>query len=301
MKNKNLFLSIILPTYNRLYSLKRLLLPSLEKQDFNDYELIVVDDGSSDGTSRYFNKQFKVDYPKLYRKTKYFRNNKNIGAPASRNKGSSKALGKWFFITEDDIEIGDINFLSKATKMLHLLPKDVAVFSPKRNESNIIGYYKNPYKQFAKIGKLSGEIYIDPAQEYSGFVPTTHATSFIRCDIYNTYLEDEKVFYGSTFRDESDLYLRIVKAGYRISYAGDKLALTHRNDIVLTGGQKKIKSLSLFNQELMLIRNHYRFLHKNYSLAKIRTVFFIFIRLLKHISNITHEFWIKKFMAKYAI
>ena len=34
------YLSIILPTYNRLYSLKSIFLPSLEKQTYKDYELI---------------------------------------------------------------------------------------------------------------------------------------------------------------------------------------------------------------------------------------------------------------------
>jgi glycosyltransferase involved in cell wall biosynthesis len=38
------YLSIILPTYNRLYSIKEIFLPSLEKQTFLDYELVVVDD-----------------------------------------------------------------------------------------------------------------------------------------------------------------------------------------------------------------------------------------------------------------
>jgi glycosyltransferase involved in cell wall biosynthesis len=38
------YLSIVLPTYNRLYSIQEIFLPCLEKQVFLDYELIVIDD-----------------------------------------------------------------------------------------------------------------------------------------------------------------------------------------------------------------------------------------------------------------
>ena len=49
-----MFFSVILPTYNRLYSIKKCIFPSLNEQEFNDFEIIVVDDCSKDKTQSYF-------------------------------------------------------------------------------------------------------------------------------------------------------------------------------------------------------------------------------------------------------
>jgi len=47
------FFSIVIPTYNRL-PLLRETLESIAQQAFRDFEIIVVDDGSTDGTVEHF-------------------------------------------------------------------------------------------------------------------------------------------------------------------------------------------------------------------------------------------------------
>jgi glycosyltransferase involved in cell wall biosynthesis len=281
------FFSIVLPTYNRLYSLKEIFLPSLERQKLSDYELIVVDDASTDSTEAYFNsEEFKKDFPNVSGNTSYLRNSNNKGAPGSRNVGANAATGEWIYIVEDDVQIDDKEFLTKAREIIQNQPKDVAVVSPKRMEGVLSGYYNNPGHSFVRLGVLSGEVYIDPKQEYSGFVENTHASSFIRRDVFLNHQEDEKLFFGNTFRDESDVYIRIRKSGFRIWYAADKIQTVHRNDLAKSGGQKKVNNLSLVRQEMMVIKNHYLYLKKNYSLAPIRILFFILVRLVKHLSRV---------------
>ena len=293
------FFGIILPTYNRLYSLKNIFLPSLEKQKFSHYELIIVDDGSTDGTEEYLESDaFKKDFLNCSKKVRYVKNKYNKGAPASRNRGATLATAEWLWIVEDDIQIDKDNFLEEAKNIILKLDSNVAVVSPKRQESmNHIGYYKNPKNNLARLGILSGEIYMDPSQEYSGYVSTTHGSAFVKRRIFNEFREDEELFYGNTYRDESDLYFRIIRTGYKIYYCGDILKITHRNDFAQYGGQKKVKMQSLLKRKIMIFKNHYLYLNKNYNFPQVRILFFIFVRGIRYFSNIKQLEFIRFFLS----
>ena len=78
-------------------------LDTLLKQSYNDYEIIVVDDGSSDGTK---------ELVKQYKKIKYFKQN-NKGPGYARNKGIKYARGNIIAFTDDDC-IPDKNWLKNA-------------------------------------------------------------------------------------------------------------------------------------------------------------------------------------------
>lgn len=89
------FFSIIIPTYNDLVHLKLAIL-SVLKQGFTDYEILVIDNFSSDGTEYYID---SLSCPSL----RYFRIS-NFGIIAkSRNYGIRKAIGQWIcFLDSDD-------------------------------------------------------------------------------------------------------------------------------------------------------------------------------------------------------
>ena len=71
MKNKKPFLSIVLPTYNRLSSIREIFLSSLKEQNYQNYELIIIDDDSSDRTKEYFNSlAFFEEFPSIAEVTK---------------------------------------------------------------------------------------------------------------------------------------------------------------------------------------------------------------------------------------
>ena len=87
--------SVIIPTYNRLPMLKEAV-ESVLAQDFEDMELIVVDDGSADGTAegmrRYGGRVKLLQHPA------------NRGVSAARNKGVLQARGKYIaFLDSDDL------------------------------------------------------------------------------------------------------------------------------------------------------------------------------------------------------
>ncbi len=87
--------SIIIPTYNRLPMLKEAV-DSVLAQNFEDFELIVVDDGSNDGTA---------DEMKKYGgRVRLLRHPENRGVSAARNRGILNAKGKYIaFLDSDDL------------------------------------------------------------------------------------------------------------------------------------------------------------------------------------------------------
>ncbi len=87
--------SIIIPTHNRLSMLQEAI-RSVLAQDFEDFELIVVDDGSTDGTAD--------EVEKYGGRVKVFRHPENRGVSAARNSGIFHAKGKYVaFLDSDDL------------------------------------------------------------------------------------------------------------------------------------------------------------------------------------------------------
>lgn len=89
--------SVIMPSYNT----GKYIADSIEsvlRQTYSDWELLIVDDCSTDDTDEVI-KPFLHD-----QRIRYLRNEKNSGAAVSRNKALKEAKGKWIaFLDSDDI------------------------------------------------------------------------------------------------------------------------------------------------------------------------------------------------------
>lgn len=90
-------ISIFTPTYNRGYVIDKLYRSLLDQTD-KDFEWIVVDDGSSDGTDKYFEKIMSEDNPFPI----YYQKVENGGKHRAINKGVFMAKGTLFFIVDSD-------------------------------------------------------------------------------------------------------------------------------------------------------------------------------------------------------
>ncbi|MDG2141233.1 MAG: glycosyltransferase [Gammaproteobacteria bacterium] len=86
-------IDVIIPTYNRRHTLGRSI-DSVIAQSLKPAEIIIVDDGSTDGTEDYINK----NYPDItYIKTR------NKGVSAARNQGIRQSRNDWLaFLDSDD-------------------------------------------------------------------------------------------------------------------------------------------------------------------------------------------------------
>jgi glycosyltransferase involved in cell wall biosynthesis len=88
--------SIIIPTRNRLTLLERAI-RSVLNQTFSDWEIIIIDDASSDDTRNFFAKNPEPN-------AHYFRLDKKSGGAFARNFGIEKAKAKYIAFLDDDDE-----------------------------------------------------------------------------------------------------------------------------------------------------------------------------------------------------
>ena len=134
-------ISIIVPTYNRAEMLK-LALQSLVCQNGNgkwSYEIIVVDNASTDHTRRIYDEIYK-EHPLLFR---YVREERK-GIAAATNRGVKEALGEWLAFFDDD-ELAEADWLERLY--------EVAI----QTGASIVGGRYNlalPSHDLAKIGKV---------------------------------------------------------------------------------------------------------------------------------------------------
>jgi len=89
--------SVIIPAYNRAGSLSRAV-QSVKIQDFDDYEIVICDDASTDNTVEVAQKMAAEDS-----KIRIIQLEQNQGAAAARNGAMQAASGKYFaFLDSDD-------------------------------------------------------------------------------------------------------------------------------------------------------------------------------------------------------
>jgi len=113
------FYSVIVPSYNRQDELVELL-ASMQTLDFprDRFEVIVVDDGSSDQTLPYLE-----DFRSRARFNFQFYTQKNLGPGAARNTGMEEAHGDFFLFVDSDCYVPD-HWLREIDSQLNLHQAD---------------------------------------------------------------------------------------------------------------------------------------------------------------------------------
>lgn len=97
MKSMNELVSIIMPSYNTANYIGDSI-ASVLNQTYKNWELIIVDDCSSDDTDEVLAKYLYDE------RIRYFKNETNSGAAVSRNRALREARGKWIaFLDSDDL------------------------------------------------------------------------------------------------------------------------------------------------------------------------------------------------------
>lgn len=116
-------LSVVIPTFDRLDRIRRVL-EALSRQDYSrdDYEIIVISDGSTDGTNEYL-----ASLSETGEVRPIFQSNQ--GPAAARNRGVAAAQGTFIVFIDDDV-VPVSHLLAEHERMHTENPRDVAVIGP---------------------------------------------------------------------------------------------------------------------------------------------------------------------------
>lgn len=116
MLEKKPEVSVIIPTYNRSHQIGRAI-RSVLYQTFQDFEIIVVDDASTDNTER-------IVRALNDERIRYIRHDLNKGGGASRNTGINASLGEYIAFLDDDDEWLE-DKLKKQIETIRNLPHEI--------------------------------------------------------------------------------------------------------------------------------------------------------------------------------
>lgn len=125
--------SIITPAYNSEKYIAETIL-SVQAQSYSNWEMLIVDDGSTDKTA-----EIVASFQEKDSRIKYFCNTTNRGSAISRNLALQKAKGKWIAFLDSD----DLWHPEKLERQIEFMKKNKCHFS---------------YTKYCEIDEASNEI-----------------------------------------------------------------------------------------------------------------------------------------------
>ena len=188
------FFSIVLPIYNVEKYLDRCI-KSILNQNFNDYEIILIDDGSPDNCPQICDKWEQKD-----KRIKVI-HKQNEGLGMARNTGLENAIGKYmFFLDSDDYILPGL--LNEMFEYLNSKECDIVFYGFQRTDKNgniLNKAIPNPYKDYydnnieIKNNLLSDFIMQNPRSS----VQTNLAISAWNCCISKEFLDKNRLQFVS--------------------------------------------------------------------------------------------------------
>jgi len=152
--------SVIIPTYNRAHLIGRAI-ESVLSQTYDCFEIVIVDDASTDGTERVI--KHYTD-----KRIRYIRSDKNMGLGAARNIGIESARGKYIAFLDDD-DLFEPRKLDVQVPILDNNPEFGFVYSdglifnieePSKIELNPAVGRDSPREEFSRLFFMDPNIYV---------------------------------------------------------------------------------------------------------------------------------------------
>jgi GT2 family glycosyltransferase len=236
--------SVVLPTFDRAAAL-RTTLPALLRVRGVD-ELIVVDDGSRDGTRALL---AGVADPRV----RIVASGVNEGAPRARNRGAAAATGEWVLFAEDDCWF--------PPEYVEVLLAEAA-----RHDADVVGapmVHPRPGEPLPDaVARVRAQRRGDGGlDEVAGFpdapvrTPLLPAPALVRRAVALELRFDEG-YRGVAYREETDFFLRAHRAGYRC-------VLTPATSFAEAGRWPGGQARPWLLEELSTLHGNWRFLRRH--------------------------------------
>ena len=132
-------ISVVTPTYNRKGMLQQMI-ESVRMQSYQDFEIIIIDDNSTDGTEQFITK-YEQDS-----RIRYYRNPQNMGPGYNRNFGYKRAKGQYVIFMDDDDYYTNSNFFAEVMKVYEV-----------HADKNLAVVASNAFDEFIESGKRENE------------------------------------------------------------------------------------------------------------------------------------------------
>ncbi len=248
--------SVILPTYNGSKWLKKAI-ESVLHQSYQDWELLVVDDGSTDNTS-----EIVAGFAATDLRIRYLRNVSNLGIQKSLNRGLREAKGEYIARIDDDDMWSDTDKLAEQVEFLNTHPEYILV------GTGVVMVNENGMELFRYLLPQTDEEIKSKILFKNYFV---HSSVLFRKDIVLSvggYSEEESALHFEDY----DLWLRIGTLGkfsnlpiYATSYRVRADSISSKNRV------------QVFKKVLSNMKK-YKYQYKNYYMILI----FLYVRFIAY-------------------
>lgn len=247
--------SIIVINYNGVSHLETCF-SSILKSRYPRYEVIFVDNASSDGSVEFV----REAYPAVT----IIKNTSNLGVGGAFNRGITYAKGKYVALLNNDIEVhpdwllGLVDFMERSPQVGAVDPKyinyyDRSKFDASSGAGRYLDFLANPVIRGAERAGI-GDMGINDCGQYDSVARIFYSDTFFRKSaLLDVGLFDEDFFY---WYEDSDEGWRLNLRGYQIMYVPTSI-IYHK------GGEKKFESS---DQKSIRLRKNFYFLNKRNKL-----------------------------------
>lgn len=248
----NPLVSICIPTYNGAKYLKECL-DSVLAQTFDDFEVLLVDDGSSDNTVA-----IAREYADRDKRVRVQQNDRNLGLVNNWNRCVEFARGEWIkFLFQDD-------FMKETCieKLLKSATSKTVITCCRRDflfEEKIDQKVRTFYLNLVSLDKLfPGKIKISPSEFCNAAVDNQDMTNFIG-EPSNVMLHRNAFYQFGTFNPhvislcDYEYWMRVaIHAG--LSYVPETLSTfrVHQSATTAVNKEKRIYRINVFDKLLIL-------------------------------------------------
>ena len=226
--------SVIVPVYNTEEYLQKCL-ASLVNQDFTDYEIIIVNDGSTDNSKKIID-----EYAKEYKFIKAY-DKENGGLSSARNYGIDKAKGKYIAFVDSDDYV-DVAYLKELYEAIIKDDSDIAVceFSYVYKDGNVVRSYSNlkytsdslksylltppmaPIRLFKKDLfkeiRFKEGIYYEDLELCPKLVKYVNKVSFVDLSLYSYLMRDNSIMHQKEMNSKLNDIYQVLDSNYNELY-----------------------------------------------------------------------------------